>query len=532
MVTTSVPHGNAWRQSAVHAGRRSDERVLFTMRQSAIAPLVTMWPVLAGIALTLALNGLSLWLTGFVLPIPFQVGLFVLLLILSARWLIHDGLNWYACSYTLTNTRLIVGWGVLSRRRRQAPLAQIQNVRVIWPNPIANWLNVGDVGVRTGGASGDLLLSVVRQPEAVARAIMEAQRASTSTTREGILTRRGVRDGRNTADADGLNAAAKAVLQVMDSMGAPTEENPDAEDREESQGGDGAGTSGVLRRALVTLLPGERLVAQLHRHWFALLRKLALPLAFGALLIIAGSLLSPLPALSSMNASWVMIGAGALLGLIWGGLVTLNYMDDVFILTTRRIIDIDRRFAVLAEARREAFYTAVQDVVVSSPPLGRIFGYGRIRVETAGQAPNIEMDNIAYPLETQDRIFALIRSEKQRNATKERQNHRRDVRAEVALALNALLVPMPDVRNLPIGEAITLMRRAGLSVSVAPRRSSVAGTHGRVIGQAPRPGAILVRGGEAQLAVSMLNAAAPPLLSPSAQGANAVPPGATAAFRV
>ncbi|HEU0026939.1 MAG TPA: PH domain-containing protein [Ktedonobacterales bacterium] len=522
MVTSRVSHGGVLEPEAARVRGRTEERVLFLLRQSLAAPLVTMWPVAVGGIVWLALNGLSLGLTGQLLPEPLQLGIFALLLALAARWLIRDGLNWYACSYTLTNTRLIVAWGVLSRRRRQAPLAHIQNVRVIWPNLLSNLLDIGDVGVRTAGAGGDLRLTGVRQPEAVARAITEAQRTVSGARREPALAR----DQSKSADGDRVSAVAKAVLLAMDAMGGLADVGPDGDGREvQEPGGGGSVADGVLRRALVSLLPGERVVARLHRHWFALLRKLALPVAMGVVLVIAGAFVRSLFAPAATNLSWAITSAGALTLLAWGGLVTLNYMDDVFILTTRRIIDIDRRYAILAEARREALYGAIQDVAVSAPPLGRIFGYGRIVVETAGQAPNIEMDNIARPLETQDHIFALIRREKQRAAAKESQTQRRDLRTVVGQALSALLIPMPDARGLPVTEAVTRLQRAGLSVNIVAQRVSAPGAPGIVLGQSPRPGAVLVRGGEAQIVVSRPNPASPPTPPPRPHGAIASQPG-------
>jgi membrane protein YdbS with pleckstrin-like domain len=507
--------------------------VLFALRQSAVAPLVMMWPVVVIIALWLALNGLSLALTSALLPMPLQLGILALLLAMVARWLIRDGLNWYACSYMLTSTRLIIEWGVLSRQRRQAPLASIQNVRVIWPNLLANLLNIGDVGVRTAGGRGDLLLTAVSQPETVARAITEAQRAA-SSRREAAPMRGATVGGIDGASMDGVSAAARAVLQAMDAMetkdaiGALAGGDGETSDRQNQDTPEPDANErladGVLRRALVSLSPDERVVARIHRHWFALLRKLALPLGVSVALITASLLLRPLLAPSAMNISWALASAGALAGLVWGGLVTLNYVDDVFILTSRRIIDIDRRFVLLAEARREALYSAVQDVAVSAPPLGRIFGYGRIVVETAGQSPNIEMDNIAHPLETQDRIFALIWREKQRSAVKERQSQQRDLRVVVGQALSALLIPMPDTRGLPVNEAIARLRREGLSVSIVTQRTRAAGAPSIVLGQSPRPGAVLVRGGEAQLIISQGSASPPsPPAGAARSGAAPIP---------
>ena len=507
MVTSRVSHGGVVEAGAARARRGTEERLLFSLRQSMAAPLVTMWPVVAGGVVWLTLNGLSLGLTGQLLPAPLQLGIFALLMALAARWLVRDGLNWYACSYTLTTMRLVVTWGVLSRRRRQAPLAQIQNVRVTWPNLLANLLDIGDVSVRTAGAGGVLRLTAVRRPEAVARAITQAQRAASGERREPAAAR----DQARSAGGDDVSAAARAVLLAMDAMGGPGNADSGARGHETEEPGDGAGLAdGVLRRALVSLLPGERVVARLHRHWFALLRKLALPVTVGVVLVIVGSLTRSLFAPVTTNLSWAIVSAGALALLVWGGLVTLNYVDDVFILTTRRIIDIDRRYAILAEVRREALYGAIQDVAVSAPPVGRILGYGRIVVETAGQSPNIEMDNIARPLETQDRIFALMRSEKQRAAAKESQTQQRDLRTVVGQALSALLISMPDARGLPVHEAVTRLQRAGLSVNIVAQRISAPGAPGIVLGQTPRPGAVLVRGGEAQIIVSRADPASPP----------------------
>jgi uncharacterized membrane protein YdbT with pleckstrin-like domain len=188
--------------------------------------------------------------------------------------------------------------------------------------------------------------------------------------------------------------------------------------------------------------------------------------------------------------------------LIWELLIVSNYIDDVFILTNQRIIDIDREYFIFAESRRETLYRSVQDVSINIPLLGRFFSYGHLNVETAGRAPNIEMQNMAHPRRTQGRIFALINADKEHRAEADRKSQRKELHSSVGAVLTALMIAAPDVRELPVAAAVTRLRAAGLGVAIVGEQPDRQHTPGVVLAQTPRPGATILRGGEVALTLS------------------------------
>ena len=75
---------------------------------------------------------------------------------------------------------------------------------------------------------------------------------------------------------------------------------------------------------------------------------------------------------------------GALLTLAYTVLTYIDWADDVFILTTHRVVDIDRIFLILAAYSKEIPLSQVQDVLVDHGFFGQLLGYGTIKVEIAG----------------------------------------------------------------------------------------------------------------------------------------------------
>ena len=460
-----------------------DEELLFNVRQSPLTPLAQLWPVAVGLVGWVTLNAVSQAVAGASIPWITQVGVIALIVALALRWIVRDALGWYVRWYTLTDQRVIVAWGLLRRFRQEAALGQIQTVRVGRANLIANILNIGDVEAQTAGATGDLRLTGVAAPQAIMRAITLAQQER--------LDEHG-----DVSGAPTLHPAVQEALASIGGSGAGDDDplDPDPE---------GALSARWFRRSIpVTLLPGERVVRRLYRHWFVLLLKVWLPLLIGVVAIVVAAgmrvMLGPLVG----SASWIVFAVGGGVALIWGLLTVANYIDDVFILTTQRIIDIDRQFFILSEERREAMYRNVQNVSVNTPLIGRLLGYGHITVETAGQAPNIDMNNIAHPRETQDRIFALVNSDKKRREEVEDQRERKGMHDSIGVVLSALMLVTPDVRGLPVTVAATRLRAAGLSVSVAGERPSSHVPPGSVLMQSPGPGATALRGAEVALTLS------------------------------
>jgi len=144
----------------------------------------------------------------------------------------------------------------------------------------------------------------------------------------------------------------------------------------------------------------DELLVNLHlRHWLALLGQTKV----SALAILAGAGLIWL--LSNLGFSpWVALGISALLGilsLIWG---VLNYLNDYFIVTNRRVIQ-QEKVIFFSERRQEALLEQIQRVDVATTFWGNLFNYGTLSVYTAGTTGSIDFDYVGDPDSLRTAIF-------------------------------------------------------------------------------------------------------------------------------
>lgn len=144
----------------------------------------------------------------------------------------------------------------------------------------------------------------------------------------------------------------------------------------------------------------DELLVNLHlRHWLALLGQTKV----SALAILACAGLIWL--LSSLGFSlWVALGISALLvilSLIWG---VLNYLNDYFIVTNRRVIQ-QEKVIFFSERRQEALLEQIQRVDVATTFWGNLFNFGTLSVYTAGTTGSIDFDFVGDPDSLRTAIF-------------------------------------------------------------------------------------------------------------------------------
>ena len=135
--------------------------------------------------------------------------------------------------------------------------------------------------------------------------------------------------------------------------------------------------SGGFRGLERFLLPTERRVIAVRRHWSRLAEPaLSVVVGLVVLLWLDQQLPSPLPfARDLLLAGWVVL----LARLTWR---VLEWREDWFVVTDRRLLMrtglITRRVAMMPLIK-------VTDMSYDRPLAGRIFGYGEIVIESAGQ---------------------------------------------------------------------------------------------------------------------------------------------------
>jgi hypothetical protein len=165
---------------------------------------------------------------------------------------------------------------------------------------------------------------------------------------------------------------------------------------------------------------GEVLLAKVHRHWVFIALRIA---ALGLFLLI------PLPLTRVLSATGTVefVASGAAIAAMWAmwALVAwlafwqfwTTYYMDVWVVTNRRIIDIDylrlfeRNIAMLRLDRVQDVTTEVKGI------FGTLLRYGSVVVQSAGSDREFVIDQIANPEQLRDVILAAAGKESERMRT-------------------------------------------------------------------------------------------------------------------
>ena len=345
-------------------GQRPDEEVLFVKRRHWFVLLRWLTPP---VILFLAMLGIGL-VIGVAAELDPLVWALVLLVLTAAPvgLIVWRVLDWENDHYILTSQRVVHIERVyfLFESRHEASLNKIQDVTFAMPTMLHNLLNFGDVEIETAGTTGQIRFEAVPNPREVQTMILKAA---------GLQRRKRLPREVPPAEATGL----WGWLQ-------------------------GAGKFFV--RMLYPVYP-RRGVIVWRKHWYVLLRSIFVP-AFAALLtatlILTLLLTRPIPA---------AIAALSLIFLILVAVLAFLFIDwhnDIYILTTDRVIDIEKR-PFTHEFRREANMGMIQDVSYEQPSfIAKLLNFGNVRLETAGTQGEFTFDSVPNPREVQNEIVRRL----------------------------------------------------------------------------------------------------------------------------
>ncbi|MGQ9521812.1 MAG: cyclic nucleotide-binding domain-containing protein [Anaerolineae bacterium] len=167
------------------------------------------------------------------------------------------------------------------------------------------------------------------------------------------------------------------------------------------------------------LEPGEIPVKVLRKHPYALIDRLIVSIGVLVLLVLLGCLLLSIrPGAISFRIGGLLLLIGAVVPLGTILYVYIDWRNDIYVLTNRRVAHRERVGAFLIREHYSAApLQAIQNVQVSQVgPIGRILKFGDLVVETAGTAGQVVFRRIPDPwavqqmiLEQQARVRSLAR---------------------------------------------------------------------------------------------------------------------------
>ncbi len=386
-------------------GQQDGEVVRLVVREHKIFLLPPALPFIGSVVLLFITLGTATVLRSLGL-LWLLVNIAVIMLVIGTGiWLVErDFIEWWYQSYIITDKRIISLHGLLELIRQQASMEKVTQVGIDMPSPLNFLLNYGTIHVYYAG--GELVMEHMPDPERVKEAIQGIT--------EEIKSKKKEEEKPPTPQDPEMGALLEKLGQEKE-----VPKLPDADEKypplrnQDRYRGPRRRFGGPLRIPCnVRYVSGEYTVMYLQRSCYVLYRNLALPVIL--LLII-------LPAGFSTPALLPIISIFALVLLIIIALIWTNYVDDVFILTNKRIIDIERRLIIFYEAHTQTEYRNVRDTKVKFPNvIQRLLDVGDVYIETPGFMPDIVFSNVNHPFLIRDKV----------NEIKEYQEKARKIRDE------------------------------------------------------------------------------------------------------
>jgi len=317
----------------------------------------------------------------------------------------------YNDNYIVTNKRVVHEERVplVYESRTEAFLHTVQDVQQVRAGLLAQLYNFGDLIIETAGERGHVIFRQIPNPAETRDIIFE----------QIERVRAGARAEERAAIRDTLRRQFGVAIPPAS---APAPEPPCPKPRFKLT------LPSWVRapiRAVRYFAPPLRIeqgdTITWRKHWFLLIRPIAVPTA---LIVIASTITVYLMWHRSTNWAQILLGYGLAMIVLfpWWLWIFDDWQNDIYQVTTTRIIDVERLPLFLREERREASLGVIQNINLEIPGiLGNLLNYGSVKIETAG-AGAFTFDYVADPRAVQSEIFRRVEAfqSQQRQAEAER----------------------------------------------------------------------------------------------------------------
>lgn len=412
----------------------------------------------------------------------------IAVVITGIYFLYKDLVVWFYETTIITDKR-IINWGtrgsVLNPSRSETPLDKVQQISVDQDNLWEILLNYGIVHIYIVG--GEIVLKDVPRPKMI--------RESLQGVHEDFKATKPPKEKTPLPENDPV------MVALLEKLAKPEEvpSLPDADEKYTARHperyrhklrGPRRTFGGPLRIPCdVRYTSDEFTVEYIQRSPYVLVWRLALVVLLLAATIVAAFLVPSLFLIMSILVVLLLIAVG---------LIVINYVDDVYILTNKRIIDIQRHYIIFYEDRIEVEYKNIRDIFVNVPNvIEYALNIGDVHVQTPGNSPDIIFDGVANPFALQDKIYFLKDYKDKADKAKAKNERKEELynwfgNVVTLLEKKATHKGVPDLQLLDFYTAAERARAFGMKVVFIGEDSSHPNLKpGVVVEQTPLPGTLL-----------------------------------------
>jgi hypothetical protein len=325
--------------------------------------------------------------------------------------IVYMAVDNYNDNYIVTNKRVVHEERVplVHESRTEAFLHTVQDVQQVREGLLAQVYNFGNLIIETAGERGHVVFRQIPDPtgtrdiifEQIERVRAGARAEERAAIRETLRRQFGVKTPEAPAPAPEPPCPEPRFKLTLPSwVRAPIR---------------------VVRYFVPPLRVEQGDTITWRKHWFFVMGPIAVPTA---LIIVATTITIYLMWHRPTSWSQILLGYGLAMVVLfpWWLWIFDDWQNDIYQVTTTRIIDVERLPLFLREERREASLGMIQNINLEIPGiLGQLLKYGSVNIETAG-AGAFTFDHVADPRAVQSEIFRRVEAfqSQQRQAEAER----------------------------------------------------------------------------------------------------------------
>ncbi len=462
-------------------GLNPSEHVLLAIRAHWASAMLSAWPAVLCAAVFLALE----------LPHtanPALVAILHVAQIISAvlcigallRWIAAKGYEWWFTFYIITDQRIIYNKNTFTKESQEINLVNIADATVQTSRIPEYLFRYGKVTARTVGGAEIHLLDIPFPYEVQSLLFEHIGTAKSAAAKPvQIIADPAMQDVINSVTADQIMPEYQNIDPIIASHWP------------------------LSRYTNYHINRTEKLLGVVGKHWSYLLYLSLVPMLMALAAIIISGISAPLHS----HIPIFIAGIIFIIAALWELIIYINFADDVWIITSERITDLERFYFVFFRSSFTIRFDSFVKIETKSSLWGQLLGYGSLLIyanDDEDGKPSMALHNTPYPEQLKleiDRIFATFKAIHSANQANEQQREIKDLFVTV---LAEMLIAAPNFAGKTMLEAMELAQSAGLRPLIVGEEVVYGVPAGLVTTQIPSPGARALRGSNILLYISKM----------------------------